>query len=434
MTLTFDRAAAWLRKRVWLGLVAGVIVWGAWLGSLALGDGESDFLGQIVSVDHLAFYSPAKMIREGLEADVYDNQKLFEYQRGLFAPGKWESFEKLRNPPFYALWYLPTSYLPYWASAWVWTGIGLACLIVGIRWLGSDRPWRATAWALSFLPVFAVVSYGQNSLISFAMFCGTYRLLATNRPFAAGLVSGLLLFKPQLLLGLFVWWVLDVRRFWKCFLGCAVAGAALAALSYPFVPAAWANFVATLAENLRFDNFDWWKAHNARAFWRQLLSPNAIVSVAGQEVSLPMVLWAVSALAGVALFVRLWVACRDNLEVMFGASVLLMLWATPHAMIYEWSVAVVPAVLWWAHLPRLRPALLVLNAVLWVALFVSTEIGRAQEYIEKKLFNLEETYVFQVSVPVFAWACWQAYRLFAAEVRSKGPFPTPPVPPAADAP
>lgn len=434
MTLTYERAADWLSRRVWLGLVAGVLVWGAWLGSLALGDWETDVVGQIVSVDHLAFYSPARMIREGREADIYNDEKLFDYQVSLFAPGRWNAYEKLRNPPFYALFYVPTSYLPYWASCWIWTGIGLACLHVGIRWLGADRPWRATAWALSFLPVFAAISYGQNSLLSFAMMCGAYRLLASNRPFAAGLAAGLLLFKPPLLLGLFIWWALDVRRYWPCFLGCAVTGAVLTVASYPVTPGAWTAFVETLPKNLRFDNFEWWKAHNARAFWRQLLTPNAVVAVGGREVSIPVVLWGVSALAGVALFVRLWWSCRDNLAVMFGASVLLMLWATPHAMIYEWSVAVVPAVLWWAHFPRLRPALLVLYTIMWVALFVSTDVGRAQEWVERQVFNFGTTYVFQLSVPVFAWACWKASKLFVAEVRSNGLGPKPADPPAGAAP
>lgn len=434
MTLTYDVAASWLAKRVWLGLAAGGLVWGAWLVSLALGDWETDVVGQVVSVDHLAFYSPARMIREGREAEIYDDATLFNYQMALFAPGRWNAFEKLRNPPFYALWYYPTSYLPYWGSCWVWTGVGLVCLFVGIRWLGADRPWRATLWSLTFLPVFATVSYGQNSLLSFAMLCGSYRLLAVNRPFAAGLAAGLLLFKPQMLLGLFVWWALDLRRYWACFVGVAVMGVILLAASYPFVPGAWRAFFETLPANLRFDNFEWWKAHNARAFWRQLLTPGAAVNVGGVDVSLAIVLWVVSALAGAALFARLWWKCRDDLEVMFGASVLLMLWATPHAMIYEWTAAVVPAVLWWANFPRLRPALLVLYAITWVALFVSTDVGRAQEWVERHVFKFETVCVFQLSVPVVAWVCWKAYRLFVTEVGSERRPADPGPAPAASAP
>lgn len=446
MKLTYDAAARWLLKRVWLGLAAGILIWAAWLGSLlfadtrldwhgftwppvtcalALGDGETDIAGQIVSVDHLAFYSPARMIREGREADIYTDEKLFDYQVALFAPGRWNAFEKLRNPPFWPLFYVPTSYLPYRVSCWIWTGIGLVCLYAGVYWLGSDRPARATLWSMTFLPVFAAVSYGQNSLLSFAMLCGSYRLFAADRPFAAGLAAGLLLFKPQMLLGFFVWWVLDLRRYWASFAGVAVTGVVLLTVSYPLVPEAWRAFFETLPANLRFDNFEWWKAHNARAFWRQLLTPETGVRIGGVEISWAIVLWGISALAGVGLFVKLWQRCRDDLAVMFGASVLLMLWATPHAMIYEWTAAVVPAVLWWTNLPRLRPALLVLYSIVWIALFVSTDAGRAQEWIERHVVGLQTIYVFQLSVPVVAWACWQAYRLIVIEVGSERARPVP---------
>ena len=53
--------------------------------------------------------------------------------------------------------------------AWLWDGIGLACLVVGVRWLTPDRTWARAGWALTFLPVFWVLSYGQNSLLSLTL-------------------------------------------------------------------------------------------------------------------------------------------------------------------------------------------------------------------------------------------------------------------------
>jgi hypothetical protein len=431
MTLSRERAAAFVGRRAWLAAVLGVLVWGTWIGSIALGGSRFggdlqwnagdpafhvegtfgppnwgfDVLGQMFTVDHLAFYSPARMIREGRAGDIYDHEALFNYQVALFPPGVWRQFEAYRNPPFYALLYYPTAGLPYRASAWVWAAVSLACLFAGVYWLGPARPWRAALWALTFLPVFSAVSYGQNSLLSFAALCGTYRLLAARQPFAAGLVAGLLSFKPPLLLGLIIWGLLDIRRLWPAALGVITTGAALTLGSYLLIPEAWTGFVGTLQKNMGYDDFDWWKMHNPRAFWRLLFGPGAPT----------LVLWLLSAALGVWGFVRVWRVRRDDLAALFGASVLLMLWVSPHTMVYEWALAVVPAVLWWAHLPRLRPAWLVLFAVAWVAMFVSTDFCRIQLWFEHHVlgWNDENAILVQVSVPVVAWVGWRVVRLLS---------------------
>ncbi|HET6575768.1 MAG TPA: glycosyltransferase 87 family protein, partial [Fimbriiglobus sp.] len=259
--------------------------------------------------------------------------------------------------------------------------------------------------------------YGQNSLLSFAVLCGTYRLLAGRRPFAAGLVAGLLWFKPPLLLGLVVWGLLDLRRLWPAALGVVVTGAVLTLGTYPIVPGAWEGFRRSLEQNVEFANFDWWKMHNARSFWRLLLPGT------GQ---LPTVLWLASAAAGVWLFVRVWRRRRDDLPPVFGAAVLLTLWASPHTMIYEWSLAVIPAVLWWTYLPRHRDAWLVLFAVGWVALFVGTDWGRVQDWFLRTKLGMESPVIVQVSVPLLGWAGWRAARLLGG---SRGPTDDPlPVP------
>ena len=139
MPLTFDRTAVWLKPRLPFAIVAGFLLWTTWLGGLLLGgshateqfpylefgepNGERDMIGQVVSVDHLAFYSPARMIREGRSGEIYDHATIHHYQQDIFRPRSWESLEAYRNPPFYALLYLPTTGLSYAASAWIWSAV-----------------------------------------------------------------------------------------------------------------------------------------------------------------------------------------------------------------------------------------------------------------------------------------------------------------------
>ena len=65
--------------------------------------------------------------------------------------------------------------------------------------------------------------------------------------------------------------------------GVIAGGALLTGATYPIVPNAWHGFVGSLASNAEFDNFDWWKMHNARAFWRLLLPEPVTLA----EVTLP---------------------------------------------------------------------------------------------------------------------------------------------------
>lgn len=431
MPLTFDRTAQRLKHLHFIAIVAGFLLWSTWLGGILLGgsqtkpdfpylvlgapNGERDMLGLIVSVDHLAFYSPARMIRDGRSGEIYDHRTIHQYQQEIFHPRPWDSLEAYRNPPFYALLYMPTTGLSYTTSVWIWSGVSLVLLMLGLRSLQPARFWVAFGWVLTFLPVFASFSYGQNSVVSFAVFCGTFRLLLARRPFLAGLVAGLLWFKPPLLIGLVLWGLLDIRRLWPAAFGVVVSGLLLSGGSYLIIPDAWDAFFRTLTENAKFDNFEWWKMHNPRAFWRLLL-PGVPVA--------PTVLWLLCVALGVVWFWKIWSRNRENIPVVFGASVLLMLWASPHTMIYEWAIAVVPAILWWVHVPRYRSTLFVLYAIVGVILFVSTDAGRAQVWIEEKKLGMSPTIIFQFSVPILGWVGWHAMKILTRppEVQSQRPI------------
>jgi hypothetical protein len=153
------------------------------------------------------------------------------------------------------------------------------------------------------------------------------------------MVAGLLCFKPTLLIGLAVWLILNIRRLWPCAIGACVTISLLCGVSYLIAPDAWTAFVASLRSNAAFDQMDWWKNLTPRAFWRLLLGDSSAVG--------PLAV--ASALAGIGWFVWLWRRKRDHLPSVFGATVVLTLWASPHALIYEWALLLVPAVLWWNH-------------------------------------------------------------------------------------
>jgi len=403
-----------------LGYCVVLLCWAGWFLQSVSGSPPLDYFDLVVTMDHLAFYTAARIALDpSIDAgQMYDLAFVGEYQARLF-PGHWEGLEAFRNPPFYALLYTPTARLPYEWSALIWSAVSLLALVLGVRWLAPDRPLRILWHAVGFYPVLAVMQFGQNSLLSFAVLCGVYRLLANERRFAAGMAAGLLAFKPTLLIGLYVWALLDIRRKWPCALGAATTVAILSAGSYALLPTAWEQFLATLPANSKFDSFEWWKNHTPRAFAR-LLFPSTVRTPWEGRVTVA------AALLGVAWFVRIRRTHRHDLRAMFAAMILLMLWASPHALIYEWAIAFAAGYLLWERAPDRRKWVIPL-AAMWFALLVSTHFCQLQVWLWSKLDPERSQAVWephpdgnvvillQVSVPTAVWFGGAALKLLRRE-------------------
>src|SRR5262245_30895851 len=393
--MRYSATAEWLRPRLWVGAVVGCVPWAVWIGSLALGGWYKDVEGQLIGTDHLAFYHAAHLIRDGQPHRLYDYLALADekYQQNLVG---WDyyGFNAYRNPPFYALLYLPTAGLSFYASFVIWTVIGFALLWLSVWLLCPARPGRCFLWSLTFYPVFATVSFGQNAFISLAVFAGVYRLLSNDRRFAAGLIAGLLWFKPQLLLGLFIWWAFQPRRYWPCWLGVAVTGGILAAVSWLAVPEGSQAFVDNIRTIASFTGEGFWNKHSPRAFWALLLTHPA-----DDRQPAIIALAAICSLAGIA--VAWWVKQRTGapVAVMFPVAVFLSLWASPHALIYEWTLAFAAAVVLWERFPASRDVWLSLFALSWLVLTISTTLAFVQI---RQGFPV----VVQLSVPVLGVVGW----------------------------
>ena len=410
--MTYPAAAGWVRARLWVAVVAGCVPWAVWLGGLAFTGGTRDLGGNLVGADHLAFYHAAKLVRAGESYRLYNYNELRDekYQQALLG-WDWYGFEAYRNPPFYALLYLPTTGCSYYTSLFVWSFLGFALLWLAIVLLKPERPGACFLWSLSFYPVFATISFGQNTFLSLAAFAGVYRLLCNDRRFAAGLVAGLLWFKPQLLLGLFVWWGFQPRRYARSWLGVGVTGILLAALSWLVLPEGSRAFLMTLRANASFGEFGNWNVVNPKAFFALLLP------------GLPEAYWPLAVACAVGGGVRAWQVKQQTgapVAVMFPAALYLSLWASPHALVYEWALLVAAAVVVWERFPNSRDAWVCLFALSWLGLAVCTPLARIQQ-------TQKWPVVLQVGVPVLGVVGWLATRelarSFQAQLRSVDAHP-----------
>jgi hypothetical protein len=103
-------------------------------------------------------------------------------------------FEVWNYPPTFLAMILPFSILPYDISLLIWTVLTLAAYILVIR---SIVPGRDAIWvALAFPGVLLNVLDGQNGLLTMALLAGGV-LLLEDRPLLAGVLFGLVTYKPQ---------------------------------------------------------------------------------------------------------------------------------------------------------------------------------------------------------------------------------------------
>lgn len=191
-------------------------------------DGSSMVTGRLGG-DLPAFYGAGRIVDDGSIDELYDWQTQAEAQAGLFG-GDEDVFQVFAYPPFVAHAYSPLAKLPYSVAYALHTAFMLAVVAAAVVVLRRILP-RVDAWPLEafvlaagFYPLYRAVTGGQNSAISLLIVVGGYWALSRDREVLAGVLLGLLLYKPQLALP--VIGLLAVRN-WR-----SLGGVAATATSY----------------------------------------------------------------------------------------------------------------------------------------------------------------------------------------------------------
>jgi hypothetical protein len=361
------RLNIWLTpRRMRYAWVAAGALWLTWLVSLPLGPGWLDLAGHPLGTDYLQFHTAGLTMRLGESARLYDFEYQRQLQQGVIGP-QLQDFYAYLNPPHLAWLFAPLSALAYPASYVGWVLISLLLLWGAISLSAGEKSDKRKifGWGLTFFPVIASITFGQNGLQSLAVLALTYFLWMRNRPLAAGLASSLLLFKPQLLIGLGLLWLLEGRQGWKALAGLVAGGVVTVVVSIGFMPKATADYLAMARSILpgitAWEGFPLWHSQTWRAFWLLLLPG---------QIQLSEILALALSVLGVAGFLIFKRQTRQK-EILFCAAILLTLWVAPHAMIYDWAILLLPALILWQSAPELRSLWRASFAVLWTASFVA---------------------------------------------------------------
>ncbi|HEU0284888.1 MAG TPA: glycosyltransferase family 87 protein [Sphingomicrobium sp.] len=308
--------------------------------------------------DFISFWGAAQMVLSGDPAAAYDQSKLHVAQTTAvtFVNGDGMPFP---YPPAFLALVAPFGLLPFAASMALWSAATFALYFVAIHRMFPESGLLAAA----FPPVFINAAIGQNAFVTAAIFVGGM-LLLQRRPFAAGLLLGCLVIKPQL--GLLLPIALLAARQWR-----AIAGAALSSVGLLLAGAAAFGLAATeawLAQMPLYVSI----GRDGLVGWHKMASVYAAMRQMGAGMELA---FAVHLTVAAAAAAAVWLAWRSKADLLAKASVLAAatMLASPYAFPYD-AVLLVIAFFWLARrgAPALPLALLWLLPILTIVQIGST--------------------------------------------------------------
>jgi alpha-1,2-mannosyltransferase len=401
-------------KRLWIGAASvALFIATVWTLHLLMGGTETRRRG--AGLDFIAFYTAGEFVREGTTDKLYDLDAVKQYQHRLANAQGFEiggAYGPWWNPPFYALAFVPLALMPYPAALATWIGINLLCFALACfllcRMLPASTPRKS--WAL--VPVLTVLStpfifalsHAQNTCTSLLILSATVTLWRSRREFLAGLVGGLLFYKPQLALVLAVILVLDLG--WKSLAGYAVTGITLLLANLILLPGTLTDYLRRLPANVHRVQTGapyLWEQHvTLKAFWRLLLQGRS----AGETSAAAAALTALCVLALAALLLRAAIirpanqasVSRIRRDHLIAATIVATPLMMPFYFDYDLLLLAVPAVLLAAerlqqeYCPRAGDAWLTAT---WSALYAWQMINT--DVAERSGFNMSVVLLTAVS-------------------------------------
>ena len=314
---------------IWIAAAVATHVWYVIDRTRAgLTDGRRWPLGD----DFINTWSAARLALEGRANEIYDLAAFHAFQVSVVGPDL--QLYHYSYPPLLLVLSLPLAPLAYVPALAAWTLFGLAALVAALRCALS---WRAALLVGLATPAVLINDIsGQNGLVTAALLGGGLGLL-DRRPHVAGVLLGLLAFKPQL--GVLVPVALAAGGHWRAFAAAAVTvlalvGASLAAFGVDL----WADYAAQ-ADFLRREILE-----DADGLWHRFASVFMAARTLGAGVAAAYALQAAAALVALAAVVAVW-RSRTPQPVKGAVLVLAALLATPYVQDYDLVVATF-AVVW----------------------------------------------------------------------------------------
>jgi len=233
--------------------VALICAYGIAVGYLVLtANGPVDALGRPLGTDFSNVYAAGTYVLEGNPQAPFDPALQYSREQTIFGPDT--PFYGWHYPPFFLFVAAGLALLPYGLALAVWQIATFLLYLVSIRSILTAAPIGTNGdnrvlltltllLATAFPAVFVNLSHGHNGFLSAALM-GAALVTLDRRPVVAGILFGLLIYKPQF--GLLVPLVLAATGRWRTFAAAAATALLLILLAtFAFGPRVWEAFAAS---------------------------------------------------------------------------------------------------------------------------------------------------------------------------------------------
>jgi hypothetical protein len=275
-------------------------------------------------MDFVSYWAAARLGLEGNPAGAYDVAVHRAVELQATSVGQLH----FGYPPFFTLLMAPFGLLSYPVAAVVWVILTFALYAAAVRLWSADALWPA----LALPPVLVNAITGQAGFLTAALFVAGAALLP-RRPFAGGLVLGLLAVKPQL--GLLLPLVLLAGRQWRAIAGAALSSAGL--LLAGLIAFGWQTYQAWIGQAGLFASV----ASEGLVGWHRMASVYAAGRFAGLDAGPAWILHGLVALAAIAATVWIWHRGADW-GARIGALAAATMLASPYMFGYDSLILIVP--------------------------------------------------------------------------------------------
>lgn len=298
---------------------------------LVTSDGMTDYAGRPLGTDFSNVYAAGRMAADGRAAEAWDWPRHHAEQKAVFADDA-IPFYGWHYPPFFLIAAAALSILPYTAAWLCWMAATAPLYLMTIRAILPER--AALLAALAFPAVFLNVTHGQNGFLTAALLGGALVLL-DRRPLVAGVLIGLLAYKPQF--GLLIPLALAASGRWRVIASAAATVVILSvAATALFGVHVWSAFLESAHPTrtivLEQGATGWEKIQSVFSALRALGAPLDI-AYAGQA--------AIALLSAAGVFLLWRSKARDAVKA--AGLIVASLLATPYVMDYDF-MALAPAI------------------------------------------------------------------------------------------
>jgi alpha-1,2-mannosyltransferase len=323
------RSGSWLtagRLRVYPMLLLGFQA-AAILALVITSDGRHDVFGRPLGTDFAQVWVAGGEVLGGHPQEPYDVQTHLAAQRAFFGPAS--DVYGWHYPPYFLALAALLALVPYAAALALWQITTLPLYLSGIRSAlrRSGLSGRDILVAgLAFPAVFINLTHGQNGFLTAGLFAGAL-LCLEKRPWLAGMLFALLVYKPQF--GLVIPVALIAGGYWRALLAGGLSFVALTAASVAaFGAQTWAAFQQSLSFTRQV------VLEEGNIGWEKIQSVFSAVRMLGGSVAEAYVLQGVLSASVIGAIAWLWHSRADT-RVKYAALMSGALLTTPYCLDYD---------------------------------------------------------------------------------------------------